>query len=351
MNKSYSSLVATVAFSLLAMSSAVQAQTKYTVIDLGALEPGFSDSGINNRGDVIGVVNDVACLYTHKTNTFQILGTIVPGFGDSGAAAVNNFGEVVGWSLVPPIAGQPNDEGRLWEAFLYINSIKGLGWLPVGASSFANSINDMGEIVGSSQTDEVLSKSLNWNGPSHAFLYRQNKMIDLGTLPGDTNSSAYGINSSGQIVGTSDEHTFLYSNGRMRNIGGDFTPAAINDHGQIIGNKNFTTTGTPPVFYTRGYLYEGGLLRNLGTLPTFPATKALSINNSGEIVGTCSNSALISDPSVGFLWNGSIHQITVPGWTIISASGINDSGQIAATGTRPVGTTNEEHALLLTPVR
>jgi probable HAF family extracellular repeat protein len=182
-------------------------------------------------------------------------------------------------------------------------------------------------------------------------------MIDLGTLPGDTGSAAYGINNLGQIVGTSDtatgvQHIFLYSNGRMRNVGdfGDFSPVAINNHGQIIGSKIFAVP-PPESFYYLSYLYTGGPLRDLGLLPTFQSTRAASINDSGEIVGTCSSTTPENNKSVGFFWNGVIHQITVPGWTIITANGINDSGQIAAMGTRPVGTLTEEHALVLTPTR
>ena len=50
----------------------------------------------------------------------------------------------------------------------------------------------------------------------HAFLYSGSTMTDLGTL-GGSNSMAYGINASGQVVGVADStgnaawHAFLYS--------------------------------------------------------------------------------------------------------------------------------------------
>ncbi len=49
--------------------------------------------------------------------------------------------------------------------------------------------------------------------------------VDLGTLPGDSYSQAYGINSSGQVVGyssdsTGHQHAFLWSiSGGMVDLG------------------------------------------------------------------------------------------------------------------------------------
>jgi probable HAF family extracellular repeat protein len=37
----------------------------------------------------------------------------------------------------------------------------------------------------------------------HAFLWKDDVMIDLGTLPGGAHSSAHGINRHGQIAGAS----------------------------------------------------------------------------------------------------------------------------------------------------
>lgn len=56
---------------------------------------------------------------------------------------------------------------------------------------------------------------------AHAELYR---LTDLGTL-GGSSSSAFGINDTGQVVGSSAiagdavQHAFLYSNGSMADLG------------------------------------------------------------------------------------------------------------------------------------
>src|SRR5450631_3693211 len=71
---------------------------------------------------------------------------------------------------------------------------------------------------------------------------------DLGTL-GGSNSTAYGINDFGQVVGQSNisgdatGHAFLYSGGHMLDLtpGGSNSAAyGINDFGQVIGQSNFS---------------------------------------------------------------------------------------------------------------
>lgn len=57
----------------------------------------------------------------------------------------------------------------------------------------------------------------------HGFLYYQGSVTDLGTLPGDTDSTAQAINDSGQIIGESTNavdtaRAFLYQNGKMYDL-------------------------------------------------------------------------------------------------------------------------------------
>jgi probable HAF family extracellular repeat protein len=98
------------------------------------------------------------------------------------------------------------------------------------------------------------------------------------------------------VVGTAQTSTgaedgFLWSNGTMTDLGSNFSPAAVNDSGVIVGGQFVESNGTS---------------QNLNNL--IPA--------------------------------GS-------GYQIQSATGINDNGQIVANATyTPTGQT---HALLLTP--
>ena len=134
-------------------------------------------------------------------------------------------------------------------------------------------------------------------------------MEDLGILPGGVSSVAEAINSLGQIVGCSElsdfeNHAFLYSAGTMHDLGTlpnyTFQSEAfgINDSGQVVGESFSGLTG-------HAFLYSGGTMTDLNSF------------------------------------------VTTPGWTLETANGINDSGQICATGINPAG---QEDACLLTPV-
>ncbi len=115
-------------------------------------------------------------------------------------------------------------------------------------------INDRGQIVGVS--------TLSDNATFHAFLWQSGVMTDLGTLPGDMFSVAFGINNKGQIVGQSCNaggacRAFIWQNGAMTDLnllvpphsklyltyGGD-----INDRGWVVGYGYDRKSGRSPAF-------------------------------------------------------------------------------------------------------
>ncbi len=85
---------------------------------------------------------------------------------------------------------------------------------------------------------------------SHAFLWYNGKMMDLGVLPGDTNSQALCINNSGQVVGISKPSqrsglAFCWQNGHMVDLNTLISASSgwvlekaegINNKGQIVGS-------------------------------------------------------------------------------------------------------------------
>ena len=98
-------------------------------------------------------------------------------------------------------------------------------------------------------------------GSDHAFLYSDGTEQDLNTLipasSGWTLEDAYGINDSGQVVGTGvnpsgQTHAFLYQNGTVTDLGtlGGVTSEAwgINASGQVVGDSTTAAARTTPSF-------------------------------------------------------------------------------------------------------
>jgi len=334
---------------------------KYTVTDLGTLGGSFAFAiGINDSGEVVGYsafanpppgygYSSHAFLYSNGTMTD--LGTL--GGASSYAEGINGSGEVVGSSyiLTGNIFGDLNSH-----AFLYSNGMmKDLGTLgsPYDdlSDSFAQAINASGQVVGGSNLPGDIR-----NYTSHAFLYSNGTMTDLGTL-GGTSSYANGINDSGQVVGVSSlpgdsaYHAFLYNNGAMKDLGtlGASTSSAygINDSGQVVG-----ASGLPGNSGSHTFLYSNGTMTDLGTLGGC-CSEGYGINASGEVVGRASISGYPAWVTVAFLYISSKGMTdlntlipTGSGWTLYSAQAINDKGQIAALGL----INGSQHAFLLTPI-
>src|SRR5512146_92932 len=111
----------------------------------------------------------------------------------------------------------------------------------LGGSAHATAINPAGMVVGSSETTD---------GYFRGFLWRDGKMIDLGSL-GSGFSQATGISPSGDVVGWSwtaqfDMHAFIWQNGTMRDLGtlgagpeiGEWSAATgINASGSVVGQS------------------------------------------------------------------------------------------------------------------
>jgi probable HAF family extracellular repeat protein len=151
-----------------------------------------------------------------------------------------------------------------------------LGHLGDGSQGWAVDINNQNHVVGVAYTTASTS------GPSHAFLWENGVMEDLGTL-GGTNSYAADINESRQVVGWANTgdgavHAFFWEAGAMQDLGPvavtqwqlrRFTVASINERGQVIGNRPGGGA----------FLWQGGVTEEL------PLASATAINDQGQVVG------------------------------------------------------------------
>jgi probable HAF family extracellular repeat protein len=197
-------------------------------------EPAHSvANAVNDHGQVVGQHN-LNRPYLWEDGDFIELG----GFGGSSsfgyALDINNAGQVVGSSPVNNGSDGLAQHAFLWEDGAMID----LGNLPGLPDSRAHAINELGDVVGFSTffdeetTDEIYE----------SFLYSGGQMIDLG-VPGNLNR-AHDINDSGQIVGWSSSGAYIYEGGVVTELNELILPGsnihvvsafAINNAGQIVG--------------------------------------------------------------------------------------------------------------------
>jgi len=244
-----------------------------------------------------------AILWTAKGAMIN-LGTL-PNTNGSLAFAINNNGDVVGYSVMYRVLPDGNITTMPYHAFLWTakNGMKDLGTLPGGNISFAFDINNNGQIVGYSNGTNI--------APYHAVMWSMKGAItDLGTLPGGNNSLARSINENGQVVGmsncpTSVQQAFLWTaKDGMKPLGylpgGNISFAyAINNNGQIVGSSNALSTTSHGFLWTA----KGGMI-DLGTLPGQSNSIALGINDNGQIVGSSfANPPLPVVPPQAVLWD------------------------------------------------
>lgn len=156
--------------------------------------------------------------------------------------ALNSGGTAVGGSVESVVSnGQVVSAGSFaveWRA----GAVTSLGSLQDSNTSAAYGINTNGDVVGSSVVSSASGV------PSHAFLYHGGTMTDLSTLSGDTNSSANSINDAGQIVGSSDNGTtkraFVYERGRMYDLNSLIDPTdPLAGHVSLEGAVSISANG------------------------------------------------------------------------------------------------------------
>ena len=318
----------------------------YTVTDLGTLGGGnyAIPQGINDDGAVAGYAtlsNGIQHAFVWTSTTgMRDIGTLGGAASQSNAEAINNSGEVVGFSYLP---GEEGARAFIWTSK---GGMHGLGTLG-GKGSFAYGINDSGQVVG----DSFLADGITL----HPFLWTATEgMQDLGNL-GGRESYAQGISQSGEVVGYSyladniTYHAFRWTRaGGLEDLGSfdgtDSVALAINTSGEIAG-LGFA----PPNTYQQvaALWTASGRMQAMGTGPN---SIALGLNESNQVVGYFGQYI----PAAAMLWTPKSRAQNLntlippnPRWLLTAAFGINTSGQIAAYGT----INGETHAALLTPTK
>ena len=303
------------------------------------------------------------------------IGTLGLGGPNSAAFAVNERGQAVGeaQTSVPNgedfcgfnALGLPSSNTAclpfLWQNGL-MTKLPTLG----GANGVAKMVNNRGHVAGYAE-----NKTQDQGCPVLQFkpvIWENGGIHELPTYPGDPDGAALGINDNGQVVGVSgpcaafnpnlelyllDSHALLWQDGKVTdlgNLGGDGRfggnhACAINNQGLVVGHSDLTGDTT---FHAYLWTRETGM-RDLGTLPGDFASLAIGINDRGEVVG---GSLDVNFNIRASLWqNGAMTDLNtlIPansGLYLLLAESINSSGEIVGFG---VTNTGEVHGFLATP--
>lgn len=261
--------------------------------------------GINSSGTVVGTGQDNNWAFQFENDQMTFTGDI--GWGSTSFRAINDAGVVVGGNLA-----LLESYTRVWGAVFDVAAgirTDSLDPLPGGLSCLALDINNSGSIVGVSETGETGQYG---NTISHACLWNGSTVLDLGTL------------GEGSIA------------------------RAINDIGQVVGHS-----------YGYAFLWEAGTMTPLDPFVENRWADAYDINQSGEIVGVANDE---NSKPVGVIWlsepayglTPGIHKLSdlIPStldWEIVSATAINDIGQIVGTAKIKSSTSSTRYGFVFTP--
>jgi hypothetical protein len=247
-------------------------------------QTGTGTLGVNDRGHILGVYEGRDRIVRHfvrdRKGRFEIIDD-PPGTSGNGltyeAVDINNRGEIVGFYNA--------DDGVTTTGFLRTKRGRFVDVNVPGARVTGPfRINDRHQIVGIyADSDDAV----------HGFLWDDGRFATI-DVPGATATGVLGINNREQMVGFYVDAGGAY-HGFVRNRDGGITtlpqapgaeptmggtqPASINDRGQIVGLGYDARGGS------RAFLLERGRFTQFDGTDDAAYTRALDIDNRGQIVG------------------------------------------------------------------
>lgn len=233
---------------------------------------------------------------------------------------LNNHGVVAGWADTAGPDPYPNScfnsDCYVSHAYRWQNGVKkDLGTLGGGSSEVA-SISDSGLIVGDGENGDI--DPLVPNLPQiHGEIWENGKLVDLGSLPGGGYEVLLsGVNNRGQAVG-----------------------AAFNTVSDANAMPSYFYPNSYP-YQSRAFLWQEGVMLDLGTLGTGTDAQAAFINDRGQVAGYSYISSSPSAACIGeigfalatgaFIWDreSGMKDLGNFGGTCTVTYGLNNRGQV-----------------------
>lgn len=317
----------------------------YTLIDLGTLGGGSTQAfDINETGQITGYSTNAS----NQTRAFlwddgQMTNLGLMGGHYSSGRGLNVHGHVVGFANI--VFGGTGI-AALFRDGAWINVTPDI---PAGQGSQAVAINDHGQVLG-------------FIGWGEAFVWDNGSRTTLGHLGGGSTFPT-DINNDGKVVGSSATpnatdiglagHPFVWQNGVMKDLGvlpGDEEAGAsgINSLGVIVGYSGRTDPETYEQFY-RPFIYDSGSM----TAISAPSSEAYAadINDAGDVVGTMRAGNAVTPWHAWIYKDGVVTNLnsvkpTGTGLHLAQAHAINNAGQITGIAMDAQG---RYHGFLLTP--
>jgi probable HAF family extracellular repeat protein len=318
----------------------------YTLTDLGSLGGGDTQAfDLNDSTQVVGysrteTLKSRAFLWTD--GQMVNLGVVNVDDFQSAAVDINALGHAVGTSTLK--------NGFARAALFRNGSAIGLTpeLPPYEGTSFASAINDQGHIVGAIDDDD----SFSYEG----ILFADGSRTTLGGLGGGSTRPA-DINNAGQIVGTSSTtaglgHAFLWQNGVMTDLGvlegdEDSSASAINADGVIVGTSGRLDADSMAIYTP--FIFENGVMRAIAVQSS--EAYATDVNDAGAVVGIMRTGGTSSPYHAWIYVDGVVTNLNslIPagsGLHLAYANAINNNGEIVGLAYDAQG---QPHGFLLTP--
>lgn len=254
---------------IICLSVAVSAQCKFTTLTI----PGANVSGaagVNDNGAIVGGFDDGTGDHGFLISGGKFFKFRFPGSRTTEANDINNFGQIVGDYVT----------GSAQHGFVVKNgafqSISAPG--PAGTLTRVQGINNVGDIVGSSEGSAAGLRGFLLHNGHFTFI----------VFPGSSRTDANGINGFGTIVGTYGDatglnHGFMLKAGKFTTVdfpGADNTSVSrIDNEGDIVGNYEMHGD-------VHGFVLDKGRFVTLDDPNASMNTQISDVNSHDRIVGS-----------------------------------------------------------------